>query len=568
VGADKRAMQGVGRLLVARVALSIAVFALALTLPLDARGLSPAREEGLYATLAFALLATAAFGLPLWRVRNRDHFGAVQIAIDLTIITSLVHFTGGRDSLFTFLYVLVIAYAAILFDRRLALGAAGMGAAAYGSLLVAVQRGRLTDYGSTAGEPLAALVVQAGVHAVALALVALLASALSRELQSAGRALHERTRDLGRLRRLHERIVESLLSGLLTTDPQGRITSFNREAEQITGAPLAEVLGAAVETVIPGVERLLRHAASELFRIERTRERLPYRNRRGDALHLGVAASILRDEEGHPSGHVLIFQDVTRVVEMEHSLRRSERLAGVGELSAALAHELRNPLASMSGAIQMLQGSGDAGTCEPERGRLMGIVLRETERLDRLIADFLQYARPEPRTRESVRVAELVAEVLDVLEGSKPATVRVSTDLPGELRLWADPAQVRQLLWNLLLNAVQAMPDGGTLHVAAARCEGPAPQAAPRGDREVGAGRGEGAVWTEIEVADSGSGIAPEILDRIFDPFFTTKETGTGLGLATVHRLVEANGGHLRVESAPGAGTRFRIRLPAGKGAA
>jgi two-component system sensor histidine kinase PilS (NtrC family) len=269
-----------------------------------------------------------------------------------------------------------------------------------------------------------------------------------------------------------------------------------------------------------------------------------------------VAAYVLRDDEGRPSGHVVIFQDVSDVVEMERDLRRSERLAAVGELSASMAHEIRNPLAAISGAIQMLQREGEQGREGEQSQRLMDIVLRETDRLNRLLTEFLEYARPGPLRREPLLVEEAVAEVLAIFDASASdaTTIRVAIE-PG-LQLRADPGQLRQLLWNLLLNAAQAMPEGGTIGLEA-HASGP-PQERPGGDRNDG---GEGG-WIELGVRDGGAGIPAEAQERIFDPFFTTKPGGTGLGLATVHRIVEEHGGSIRVQSAAGKGTSFHVRLP------
>jgi two-component system sensor histidine kinase PilS (NtrC family) len=498
-------------------------------------------------------------------VRRPELFGGVQVATDVAIVTSLVWFTGGSESIFAFLYIPITVYAALLLGRRGAYAASALAAAGYGALLLAPHVGWVpAEELAPAPEPVR--IALFGVHAGALLLVALLASALSRERDRAGRALDERTRDLRSLQRLHERTVESLTSGLLTTDPQGRITSFNPEAQRITGALAAEAIGRPLEEVIPG-------AAALVFGVVvgggRLRARLRFRNRTGRDLHLGIAGSVLRAAEGGPGGHVVIFQDVTEVVEMEAELRRHERLAGVGQLAADLAHEIRNPLAAISGSIQILETSLPGEQAEETR-RLIGIAVREADRLNALITDFLRFARPAPSNPEPTSVATVAEEVLRMFDAVCPAGVRVSLDVPADLHVRADEGQLRQLLWNLFLNAVQAMPEGGSLDVSAAPVRGPAALAgAPAGQASAQAGLPagrnageEGAGQVEIEVADTGSGIPEEVLDRIFDPFFTTKKDGSGLGLATVHRIVEGHGGHLTVESAVGRGTTFRIRLP------
>jgi two-component system sensor histidine kinase PilS (NtrC family) len=393
-----------------------------------------------------------------------------------------------------------------------------------------------------------------GGHGGGLLLVALRARALSPDRDRAGRALEQRTRDLASLQRLHQRTVESLTSGLITTDPSGAITSWNPEAERITGARAADVAGQLLDDVIPGARaRALEAAGSG----ERGRARLKYRNRRGQDLHLGLAGSLLRAGEGDPGGYVVIFQDVTKVVEMEAELRRHERLAGIGQLAADLAHEIRNPLAAISGSIQILEAGFKPDDDESDESqRLMSIVVRETDRLNALITDFLHFARPAPAKPEPVAIAAVLADMAQIFESVRPPAVQLKVEAAPDLRVVADDRQLRQTLWNLFLNAIQAMPEGGELEIRARAC---APQA-DSGDRRNETA--EGPHWVEIQVADSGTGIPEDVLERIFDPFFTTKKEGTGLGLATVHRIVEGNGGHVKVESAVGRGTRFCVLLP------
>jgi two-component system sensor histidine kinase PilS (NtrC family) len=393
-----------------------------------------------------------------------------------------------------------------------------------------------------------------GVHASALLVVALLASALARELRVAGERLDARTHDLARLRWLHERTVESLTSGLLTLGPDGRVTSFNPEAERITGRPADEVKGQPLDAVLPGASEILREGAVGP-RGRRGRRRLGFVDARGGHRHLGLAGSVLRDADGRPSGNVLIFQDVTDVVAMEQGLRRSERLAAVGQLAADIAHEIRNPLAAISGCVEMLR-SGRCAPGDAEARRLMDIVIREIERLDHLITDFLQYARPAPPKPQAVELAEVLGEIAEMCRHGLPPEIAFELDAPAGLRALADATQLRQALWNLVTNARQAMPEGGRLRVAARAVE--PSQDGAGADRKGGM---EGSPGVEICVSDTGTGIPPEIAERIFDPFFTTKAGGTGLGLATVHRIVESHQGSIQVESRAGEGTCFRLRL-------
>lgn len=531
------------------VSFGILVGALALTAERVRAG-TDVPERGLYATVVVAFVATIVAAVVSSRVRRRRAFAALQLISDAAIVSALVHFSGGADSFFGFLYVPSTVYAALLFGRRGAYAASALGAIGYGSVLL-LAHGASMDRGAPVTDPVQLAVW--GLNAGALMLVALLASALSRERDRAGLALAETTRDLASLQRLHQRTVESLTSGLITTDPNGKITSWNPEAERITGAPGAEVLGRSLEAVIPGAHaRVLEAAGSG----EKFRARLRHRNRRGEDLHLGLAGSRLLAGEIDPGGYVVIFQDVTQVVEMEAQLRRHERLAGIGQLAADLAHEIRNPLAAISGSIQILEGGVDSDESD-ETQRLMSIVVRETDRLNALITDFLQFARPAPARPEPVAIEAVLRDMAQIFESVRPPSVELSIEASPDLRVVADDRQLRQLLWNLFLNAVQAMPDGGCLEIRAQRA------AAQGASLERRSGNAEAPSWVEIRVADTGTGIAEDVLERIFDPFFTTKKEGSGLGLATVHRIVEGNGGHVKVESAVGRGTRFCVLLPA-----
>jgi two-component system sensor histidine kinase PilS (NtrC family) len=271
---------------------------------------------------------------------------------------------------------------------------------------------------------------------------------------------------------------------------------------------------------------------------------------------------VLRDGEGEAEGHVVIFQDVTDVVEMEASLRQSERLAAIGELSASIAHEIRNPLAAISGSIEMLQGERASHEASGDSARLMKIALREVDRLDHLISDFLRYARPGPLNPETVSVEEIMTDVLEMFDAARPDGIEVDLAVEDGLTVFADSGQLRQVLWNLILNASEAMPDGGQLRVSARTLIEPDSQeGSPRGRRGQGEEGGK-ARWLEIAIADDGSGIPQSKLDRIFDPFFTTKQNGSGLGLSTVHRIAESHGGMVRLESKLDVGTTVRVRLP------
>ena len=565
---DAGAPRQLVRLVFARLSLTLLSFGIAIALDGLGRELPGTTRQGVYWTVAAAFATTLVAAALLARGRVPRAFVAVQLATDVAIVTSLVHYSGGRESIFTFLYVVVTLYGAVLFERRGALIAASLSAAAYGALLLSTRAGWLRGVGAeTEPLPLAALLAIWAVHVGALYLVGVLASLLSSELSRTGRALVQSTSDLRRLRDLHQRTVESLLSGLLTLDARGQVTSFNPEAERITGVSAAAVLGRPLDSVIPGGLELVVACERPNERPAVPRTRMRYRNERGDELYLGVAASILRGADGEPQGHVVIFQDVTEVVAMERELRSSERLAAVGEMAAKIAHEIRNPLAAISGSIQILRSAGGAGAgLDAESARLMDIAVRETDRLNGLITDFLLYSRPAPPQLERVAVRALLEEIAELLGGVRGEAVEVRVGGEPGAAVEADPAQLKQVVWNLAANALEAMPAGGRLELAAERAVAEPAQGALPARRKGPEGGAAGARrWVEIRVSDTGEGIPPEVLERIFEPFFTTKRTGTGLGLATVHRIVESHGGAIGIESEVGAGTCFRVWLPAAR---
>ncbi|MBW2714303.1 MAG: PAS domain S-box protein [Deltaproteobacteria bacterium] len=513
-------------------------------------------ERGLYLALAVAFFSAACLGFIAKAPSLREHVLWAQIPIDVGIITGLVHFSGGSDSIFIFLYALVPVYSATVLGSRGAFSSFAGGSLSYGALLLCYHQavlGAATNLGPKTGrELLMSWLLQTGLQLFVTAL----ASNLSREVQDAGAELDQRTEDLDQLRGLHERTVASLMSGLLTTDLEGKITSFNAEAGKITGWDAEEAVGRELDEVIPGTQKRVMEA-SRGRRDERAR--IVYETAEGETLHLGIAGSVLRDRVGQPKGYVMIFQDITGVVGMEDELRRQERLAAVGALAAGLAHEIRNPLAAISGSVQMLeeQRLAQQNDEEQEGNQLMTIVVREADRLSRLIEDFLTFARPAPVKLEKVSVGEMVKEVLVLMEPTRPKSIVFEKNLVPGLEVWADSSQLRQVLWNLVLNACQAMPDGGRLRISAE-----VSKEISLVDRNSEGGGVPMSTLARLSVEDTGVGIETDELDKIFDPFFTKKPNGSGLGLAMSHRMIDSMGGVLKVTSSVGQGTEMLVLLP------
>ena len=458
----------------------------------------------------------------------------VQIVGDVAFAAALVYLTGGADSLFTFLYLLAIVNGGILLARQGAWFAACCAFAVHIGLVLLLQFGVVDPADGVGLHRLRWVELYQAVftHAAAFGLTAVVASYVAGQLERAGARAEVAEESLSKLGALHDAIVRSISSGILTTDEHNQITFLNRAGEDILGCGAADLRGKGIEVVFPVLRSALEGSGK---RLEGTWLRPD-----GASRVLGFSINPLIDEQGRRLGTAAVFQDLTPYRDLEARAARSERLATVGELSAGLAHELRNPLASMSGSIELLAATG---SYSDEDRRLFAIVLREADRLNGLVTDFLGFARPAAPEPTDVALPELLSEVVQVF-AADPRIARVHLESAlAAATARIDPAQIKQVLWNLLLNAAQASVDGGRIVL---RC-----------------GRGTRRGTAFVSVEDEGGGISAEVLPRIFDPFFTTKPQGTGLGLATVHRIVDAHGGQVEVTSRPGEGTRFTLVLPA-----
>jgi two-component system sensor histidine kinase PilS (NtrC family) len=351
-------------------------------------------------------------------------------------------------------------------------------------------------------------------------------------------------------------IFNTISHGIFTVDQDGRITSFNRAAEEITGVPAMEIVGRELFHLFSELRPDQPKAADdETSPLEGRRRTMTYQRPDGARIHLGFSLAPLRSADGTRIGTIVHFQDLTQTISMEEHLRRVDRLATVGEMAARLAHEIRNPLASLSGSIQLLQ---DELSLDGANRRLMEIVTQETRRLNALLTDFLLFAKPERPSPQPLDLSCALMETLDLIadQRRKGASVRVVSQVTPGLMVEADPKKMSQVIWNLLNNALEAMPDGGELRVRARRAS-----------RSRGTEASQEDSWVHLEIEDTGVGIPKELQTRIFDPFFTTKDRGTGLGLSTVHRTLEGMGGMIEVRSEPGRGATFSVWLPCRPGA-
>lgn len=493
----------------------------------------------------FVLAATAYGAALLWAFADRWFAGRrgflfAQLTGDALIVTFFVQITGGPDSPMSFLYLLPVAVAATAFPHS---GAAAFAAVCWGCYAALTTVGPRLLPTTQAQAPAPGHVIYMLVsHGVAMLAVGLLAASLAQRVREQGHELVERRGTVARLQALNENIIESINSGLLTTDQTGRVNFINRGGTEIIGLDQAAVEGRAVGDVLQlGGDFMLdcrrKLATFRRFRFERWFSR-------GDALRLfiGIAVSDLYDKTGRPLGHIFIFQDLTEIHALEQEVRLNERMAALGEMAAGMAHELRNPLAAISGSVQYLKGDLRP---QGETLELMDIILRESQRLDRAIHDFLTFARPGDFDPERVDLTRVIDDCVRLLRNSPEFEARhdLRTSFETEsMDCDADADRLKQVFWNLATNALKAMPGGGRLSIDVRWRDG--------GER------------VEVSFADEGSGMDEAALARYFQPFSSSFPKGTGLGAAIVYRLVEEHKGKITLDSAPGAGTRVRIVLP------
>jgi len=472
----------------------------------------------------------------------------VQVGIDFFLETLLVARTGGVESPFAVLYIVTVTVASLIPKRRVGLLTACCGIILFGIVTNVQLYGLVENWGwlqrthLTAPETFQIF----GAYALALLVVGLLSGTLADQLRQADHSLREKERGLNRLQVFHENIVQSISSGVFTADSRGAITSFNPAAQEVTGYALDQVIGQSWRSLFNWHPNQASDDEGHGVLPAMTRFEVECKSANGSRLVLGMTVSLLH-EQGEGAGLVGVFKDLTQIRDLEEEMRRKEWLANLGEMSAGMAHEIRNPLGALAGAMQMLRK--EVAADETDR-RLMGIAIREATRLDAIITEFLQYARPPALNLVERDLNKILAETLDLVhhEARTRKKIKIVTSLAGGFLLaQVDQDQMRQVFWNLATNAFDAMPGGGQLTITTSF-------------RHVGAGRRKGDV-IEIAFQDTGEGIAKENLDKIFLPFFTTKKKGSGLGLAAVHRIVDLHGGWIKVESQQ-HGTRFVVCMP------
>jgi two-component system sensor histidine kinase PilS (NtrC family) len=496
----------------------------------------------LYGLIGTIYVLTFIYVLVFKRFRPALGFAYLQIILDTLFVTLLIYVTGGIASVFSFLYLVVIVYASILLYKKGSFVMATLCSMQYGAMMDLEYYGILNPFFTQATlsihtyEP-AYVLYKIVMTMVACFLVAFLSSHLAQQSLRSEEELEAKQKDLEQLEAFNASIVHSMDSGLLTLDSSNTITSLNRAAEQITGFGREEVVGQTLLAIFPGVVEHL-SAQSELSHKRLQRYDVEFKKKNGSVGYLGFSVSSLMEPDGRAIGKLLIFQDLTALKIMEAHIKRVDKLAAVGEMAAGIAHEIKNPLASMTGSIQLLK---DQINVTSVTQKLMRIALREADRLNGLTNDFLLFARPNSGNAEAVELGSTVDETLQLFEQDavRRNGVRVVRQIAPDIWTKMDPKHIRQVLWNLLLNAADAIDGKGTIEVSA------------RIIRDT----------VQLAIKDDGCGIPEETQKTVFDPFFTTKTQGTGLGLSIVHRLVESYGGRVDVQSEEGQGTTFILHL-------
>jgi len=520
------------------------LLALGVLVQLRTPGLWPVGPYFFLVGLTYAL--TIVFLLSLTHVEQRRWLIDLQLATDAVVISAVVLLTGGVSSYFSTLYALPIIGASILQFRRGGLLVGSLSALFYAVVVMGQYQGafilleaRWPAIGLLPRPPATLAFYMVGLDVFGFLVVAAFSGYLAERLRSADASLARASTEIADLQAFNQDVIESLTSGLATTDQHGRVMSFNGAAEHITGYRAADALGrTAVELLqLPPTFAMALSGKLEASR----RVDLRFTTPSGRQIDLGLSAAPLITPGGR-AGFLFVFQDVTDTRRLQRKSTAHERLAAVGEMAAGIAHEIRNPLASMSGSIQILRQELPLNL---EQTQLMDIVLRESERLNETIKSFLAYARPERIPSRRVDLRRTVNDTALLLRHGPESGDKhqIQVDVPHS-PVWfdADEGEIRQVVWNLATNGIRAMPDGGTLVLGLVA---------------------DGAAGVTLTVRDEGVGIPPDELDSVLQPFHGTFAEGTGLGLAIVNRIVSDYSGEIQVSSAPAAGTTICVRLPA-----
>lgn len=454
---------------------------------------------------------------------------AIAFGYDAVLISSLVFFTGNNQSIFLFLYLINIILCGLVYRRNGAITLALWTSILYSLLVV---------FGPAL--PGKAHYFAIAMNNFAFFAVAILSGVLSEQIDFMGGELKARGKEIGQLKDFNSIIVENVGTGMMTVDENFLISHCNRSVENILNIEKLE--GKSIADIFPQIAIKMKNETlafdrSGIARIEET-----FENYKGEKLAIEASVSVLRGDTKEILGYVVLFQDLTEVKRLEFQMRQQEKLAAVGQLAAGIAHEIRNPLASISGSVQMLESSF-VGANDDDK-RLMKIVIKEIDRLNNLITEFLEYVRPGVRKEDPIDVNMLLNELLEMvkLNDKIPQNIVVEKNMPTVDRIMGHSDKLKQAFLNIIINAYQAMEKSELKRLT------------------ISSSQSEEKI--RVIIGDSGIGMDEQNLKRIFEPFHTTKVKGTGLGLAVTHKIFEDHGAKIFVESKIGEGTRFIIDFP------
>ena len=486
-----------------------------------------------------------------------------QIMGDLGVVGGIIYTTGGVESPLSFLFLFVIIGSSVILPRAASYLTASGASIIYG-LMVDLEYFNVIQpvyffLKSNVSYQGAYLFYIVGLNTASFFAVAYLSSILNQRLRLIKDELRTKNIDFQKLQQFHRNVVQNMVNGLMTTDLEGRITSVNLACESITGYPSNDSIGQPCYQLLPLSE------LTGLF-IDRKKEfTMPYHlegecaRKDGENILISMKISHLISPEADAKknldqqveGYVCVFEDRTEIHHMEDKMKQSEQMAAVGKFSAGLAHEIRNPLASLSGSIQVLK---ETLQIDEEQQRLMDIVLKETERVNDIVTEFLSFSQPRKSKTTVIDLTQLLQDIVILMKNSNEYDPSIDIQLvapPEHIIIQSEESQIKQMIWNLCINGMQAMDKSGKLTMTLKKVEGHQHKDFETNRRGV-----------LIIVEDQGRGIPLEEQKKIFDPFFTTREEGIGLGLPTVQQIVEHFAGHIGVESELGRGTCFDVFLP------
>ena len=539
-----------------RLAVHIAVRLLVATALLGAAVIVQLRTPGgtpigpFYFLVGLTYAVSLGFIASLQFVERLPWLTDVHFAIDAIVVSAAVFITGGVESLFTILYMVPIVAASTIQFRRGGLQLAGLNTILFFGVVMAQYLGANgyldLPFGNLVESELPPVNIAqytVALNAFGFFAVALLSGSLAERARRGEAQLEQATEEIADLQAFNQYVLDNLLSGLATADADNRLATFNRSAMLITGRDGALPIGDPAAAVLQLPPAFAATLSQDLMRVRSKRIDFVFRQPNGHSIEIGLSVAALPLPDGS-RGYLYTFQDVTDIRRYEQNARLQQRLAAVGEMAAGIAHEIRNPLASMSGSMQMLRQELPLSA---DQAQLMDIVLKESERLNQTIKSFLAYARPQRFSLQNLDLRLIVQETAMLLRNSTEVGDQHEVEVRqagAPVMVQADEGQVRQIIWNLATNGLRAMPNGGTLCLSASL---------------ENASEGQAAV---LLVEDAGVGIKPEDVDSIFQPFRGSFGKGTGLGLAIVHRIVTDHGGQIDVSPREGGGTVFRVTFP------